>query len=547
MGAMSKVQAARRLEIVPSAPPAPAAPAVVHEALLVDVVVLTADLDLFAAAREAVGERNPVWRARSAEEAAELLITGRCGVLVIDMASVSSRADTLIEQIVDQFPDVVVCVAGNRGDEPQLASMISEGLVYRFMHKPATAKRAGMFLQAAIRRHAERREGGAGRDPLLPVLRGLTRPKTGVPRKYFAWLALACLAVTVPLFVDFGPQPDPAGPAAPAAAPAPVVAAARPPQVDGATRADPVLSRARAALQAGRLDQPEGRNALDLFQAVLLAQPDNAEAQAGLARTMERLVTQAAEDAAAGRRQEAGRVVRRVLSVEPGHAAALALQQRISPPDTPSRQLQREQASGAQAPVAPAKTLAPAATPALARSAPAAPAERPAAAAVQPAPATAPRNVQAVPDPLTPRYTNASPRSTSTRTRAGRSYGAPINGTLPTAGIAAPQQPAPVAEPVPARTPGIVAADEFDRVASRDPVYPSEALRNKTSGWVELEFTITPNGAVRDVAVVGSEPSGVFDAAASDALAEWRFRPRVVNGQPVAQRSRITMRFDVES
>jgi protein TonB len=45
---------------------------------------------------------------------------------------------------------------------------------------------------------------------------------------------------------------------------------------------------------------------------------------------------------------------------------------------------------------------------------------------------------------------------------------------------------------------------------------------------------------------VGAEPQGVFDAAAREALAHWRFRPRYVNGQPVAQRSTITMRFDVE-
>ena len=42
---------------------------------------LSADQELFESAREAVGERNPVWRARSADEAADLLITGRCGVL----------------------------------------------------------------------------------------------------------------------------------------------------------------------------------------------------------------------------------------------------------------------------------------------------------------------------------------------------------------------------------------------------------------------------------------------------------------------------------
>ena len=112
-------------------------------AMLVDVVVLTADQELFQSAREAVGERNPVWRARAADEAADLLINGRCGVLLIDMASVSTGADTLVEQIVEQFPDVVVCIAGTRADEPLLAPLISDGHVYRFMHKPTSARRAG--------------------------------------------------------------------------------------------------------------------------------------------------------------------------------------------------------------------------------------------------------------------------------------------------------------------------------------------------------------------------------------------------------------------
>jgi protein TonB len=302
-------------------------------------------------------------------------------------------------------------------------------------------------------------------------------------------------------------------------------------------------------LQAGRLDQPEGRNALDLFQAVLLAQPDNAEAQKGLARTMELMVAQAADDLAADRRQEAGRLVRRVLAVEPKHPTALALQVQISPPDTPSRQLQREQVVAAS----PSPGNPPASQPAPGAKSPQAASARPAVAApttlippTQPAPGRTSRSVQALPDPLAPRYTNAPTRTGSAGARTARAYGAPINNSLPTAGLAAPQKVAPSAEPEPAMAAGVVAADEFDSIASRDPVYPAAALRNKISGWVELEFTIAPNGAVRDVAIVGSEPRGVFESAASDALAEWRFRPRVVNGQPVAQRSRITMRFDVE-
>ena len=81
-----------------------------------DVVVLSGDLSLFEAIRHAVGERNPVWRARSAGESVELLLTGRCGVLLIDMAAVSTQPATLVEQIVAQFPDVVVVVAGRRAD-----------------------------------------------------------------------------------------------------------------------------------------------------------------------------------------------------------------------------------------------------------------------------------------------------------------------------------------------------------------------------------------------------------------------------------------------
>jgi TonB family protein len=122
---------------------------------------------------------------------------------------------------------------------------------------------------------------------------------------------------------------------------------------------------------------------------------------------------------------------------------------------------------------------------------------------------------------------------------------------LPTAGMAGPTARRQAAEPE-VETPAVVsnevvAADQLNRIVARDPVYPPQALRDGTRGWVELEFTIAPNGTVRDIQVVSAEPRGVFDRAASEAVAAWRFRPRVVNGQPVAQRSTVTMRFDVDS
>ena len=517
--------------------------------MLVDVVVLTADQELFQSAREAVGERNPVWRARSADEAADLLITGRCGVLVVDMAAVSIRADTLIEQIVEQFPDVIVCVAGTRADEPLLAPLISNGLVYRFMHKPASARRAGMFLQAAIRRHVERREGREASDPLLPLLRGLRQPTAGMPRGYLVLIGLVALALTVPFFVGG----EPAAPEATATAAAPATPA---PATTSTGRADPVLSRARAALQAGRLEAPEGRNALDLFQAVLLAQPEHPEAQASLARTVDLLLARAQQEFAAGHKTEAERLVQRVLAAVPGERKAQALARVINPPDTPSRQLSREQRAEVEAHLAD-NTIVPPAAPARARTL----AEIQAELAALPGPVT---KLAGTPGARRPLRRRRHPRSCdpirsrrASSIRPGpslppaRSYARePVN-VLPTAGVAGPtarrESPEPAVESPATVSTEVVAADQLNRIVARDPVYPPQALRDGTRGWVELEFTVAPNGTVRDIQVVSAEPRGVFDSAASDAVAAWRFRPRIVNGQPVAQRSTVTMRFDVDS
>jgi hypothetical protein len=75
------------------------------------------------------------------------------------------------------------------------------------------------------------------------------------------------------------------------------------------------------ALAAGRYEAPPGRNALDLFAAVLLARPDHPEARAGLGETATRLMALATSKAQAGEEDEARRLVERVLAVDAGHAA----------------------------------------------------------------------------------------------------------------------------------------------------------------------------------------------------------------------------------
>jgi len=89
-------------------------------------------------------------------------------------------------------------------------------------------------------------------------------------------------------------------------------------------------------------------------------------------------------------------------------------------------------------------------------------------------------------------------------------------------------------------------SDELGRVSSTDPVYPAAALRDGVEGWVEISFTITEAGTVSDIEVVDSSPRGVFESAATEAVASWRYKPRIANGQPVAHRSTATLRFDVD-
>lgn len=77
------------------------------------------------------------------------------------------------------------------------------------------------------------------------------------------------------------------------------------------------------------------------------------------------------------------------------------------------------------------------------------------------------------------------------------------------------------------------------------PRYPPRARRRRQEGWIRLEFTVTTSGDVTGVAVLDAEPEGVWDEAAREALARWRFRPRTVDGEAVEARVTQTLQFRI--
>jgi protein TonB len=75
------------------------------------------------------------------------------------------------------------------------------------------------------------------------------------------------------------------------------------------------------------------------------------------------------------------------------------------------------------------------------------------------------------------------------------------------------------------------------------PQYPRDAARAGITGWVQLEVTVNADGTVRSARVIESRPKGMFEASAVQAVMRWKFKPKVVNGQPVAQRGSQKIEF----
>jgi periplasmic protein TonB len=79
------------------------------------------------------------------------------------------------------------------------------------------------------------------------------------------------------------------------------------------------------------------------------------------------------------------------------------------------------------------------------------------------------------------------------------------------------------------------------KVADVAPIYPPIALASGIAGVVMLEAVIAADGSVREVHVLRSIP--LLDAAAVEAVRQWRFTPTLLNGEPVPVVMTVTVAF----
>jgi protein TonB len=253
-----------------------------------------------------------------------------------------------------------------------------------------------------------------------------------------------------------------------------------------------LLGEARAAVAAQQLVAPAGPSAFERYLAVLAQQPANAVASDALRELFPFAAEQVGATIRAGQLDEAQRQLDLLTRADPANYTLTLLRGQLAD--------QRQRALAAAAETA----------------APAVPVQAP------PTEPTSREPVAAAAPPAREQTPAAAP--------------------LVAAAVAA-SPAAPTATSAPASAPSVptITAPVLQRRV--EPYYPQEARRSRREGWVEVQFTVQPDGHVDAVKVLQSKPGSVFDLAATTAVQRWVFAPATRNGRPVAVSLRQRLDF----
>lgn len=564
-----------------------------------ELLVLSRDRPLIEIVRAAAPRVVRVVSAADLDEAADMPGLNP-GVLVIDV-SITADIGSMLPQLTQHFPEIVIIVAGKRDDVAALMRLTAAGRIFRFLLVPLAHGQTRLALGAAVAQHLQVKAANI-RTGEVPAIRGT---KFSV-----AYLALGVGLLVVVAGIWFGVG------ALTAKAPARVTA--RPAQVQEQIQAlppepDPTqahLQLAKAALEQGHYIEPAGDNALDFYRKALELDPDNAEAQAGVRSVADGILENAERALTAERIQEAVRGIEIARGIDAAHPRLefldvqvarererLKLDQERDRANRVRRLVQQASAdmqrqrllrpTGANArdallearrldPADPAvalgmSNLATALTEAARRSVATGDTAQArelidAARKLGSADASLAAVERSLTGPTTGRETLAArpaptPAVADNRSApaAGRAKGqsadespqtgatAIVDATDLRPGDPAPQSAAgsasPPAPPTQTREDQWLQAVDLPRTREVAPDYPTQAFINGTEGWVDVDFTISPEGEPENLRVRDSSPRRVFDRAALDSVRQWRFAPITENGVPVARRATLRVRF----
>ena len=122
---------------------------------------------------------------------------------------------------------------------------------------------------------------------------------------------------------------------------------------------------------------------------------------------------------------------------------------------------------------------------------------------------------------------------------AGGSMGGVLGGVI--GGVAGPPPPKPTQSRI--RQGGAVTAASL--INKVNPVYPPLARQTRVAGTVRLHAIISKQGTVQQLEVLSGHP--LLVQSALDAVRQWRYRPTLLNGEPVEVDTTIDVIFSLAS
>jgi TonB family protein len=514
------------------------------------VLALSEDPVLLEAIETATLDLATVTVSPSADRFVDQLVATTAELALIDAAAAPPSLGEFLDSLHSQFPQLQLLLVGPGNVQHQVTTQITDGTVFRFVHKPASAQRLKLFVDAALRERQTRIIQKLPAEPVSPG--GTAAPDqeraAGLPGGWLiASLGAAILiagagsvvwyfsrsnravgpihatAKTVP-----SPPPSPSLSAAPALrAPAAEVVPTSPRAANEATtlaaqREAEQEAIDRAAAERSERSERERLAAESETRQLALAEQTRRAAEEARAQQIRQIVQLAQTRIASG------------ALIEPANDSArsyVGTAMELAPDDQQVRAvslaLNEALLSAFHTAMAAGDTSA------------------------------AERWLQACRADQIGAATLDEMRMQIDGYEGARLAQLAVGKALANAASAEDSVPSMTALPT-ASTPAtvrqgsanavtgsdqVVQESSLRRISFNTPKYPPEALMRGDTGTVEMDFTVTVQGTVTDIKVTASDPSGVFEHAAMSALARNRYEPVERDGIAVAQRVHIRMRF----
>ena len=118
------------------------------------ILVLSRDAGLVETVSKAAPRGTPVAQLRISTMSPTSCRTLKPGVLVADTASTADVA-SMVAQLTQHFPELVVVVAGKREDSAALMQLTAAGRIFRFLLTPLSHGQTRLALEAAVAQHLD--------------------------------------------------------------------------------------------------------------------------------------------------------------------------------------------------------------------------------------------------------------------------------------------------------------------------------------------------------------------------------------------------------